>query len=287
MSILDNLAPSAVKADQPLVLEQGRAERNYWRDLFAYRELFFILAWRDVAVRYKQTLIGAAWAVIRPLLAVLIFTIVFGRVAKLPTDGEAPYPLLVFAGMLPWYLFSTVLSEAANSLVGNANLIGKVYFPRVVVPTSVCVVALVDFGITFLLFLGMMAWFDFYPDWRILFLPLFILFALATSLGPALLLSALNVRYRDFRFIVPFIIQFGVYVSPVGFSSSVIPDQWRFLYNLNPVVALIDGFRWCTLAGESQLHPETLISGLVVMMVALWVGFTYFRATERTFADLM
>jgi lipopolysaccharide transport system permease protein len=211
--------------DRLLVLEAGRAEHHYWRDLWTYRELFAILAWRDLAVRYKQTVIGVAWAVVRPLLTMLIFTVMFSRLAKLPSDGNAPYPVLVFAGMLPWFLFSTILSEASASLVSNANLINKVYFPRLIVPTATVVVALVDFAITFVLLLAMMLWYHFLPDWHILFIPGFVLLGILASLGPSLYITALNVKYRDFRIIIPFILQFGLYVSPVGFSSAVVPGK--------------------------------------------------------------
>jgi lipopolysaccharide transport system permease protein len=270
-----------------IVLEAGRAERHYWRDLWTYRELFAILAWRDLAVRYKQTVIGVAWAVVRPLLTVAIFTIVFSRVAKLPSDGAAPYALMVFAGMIPWTLFSTILSEASNSLVVNANLIGKVYFPRLIVPSATIVVALVDAAITLVLLLAMMAWERFLPDWRIVFLPAFVLLAILASLGPALFMTAMNVKYRDFRYIIPFILQFGVYASPVGFSSSAIPEKWRLLYSLNPAVGVIDGFRWALLRGEASLYVPGFLLSLLVTAVMLVIGVAYFRRTERTFADLI
>src|ERR1700745_1449368 len=217
-----------------IVIEPGRHERNYWRDLWRYRELFRVLAWRDLAVRYKQTVIGAAWAVIRPFLTMLVFTVVFDRIAKLPTDGTSPYPLMVFAGMLPWTFFSTGWSEASNSLINNANLISKVYFPRLIVPTATVVVAFVDFLITFLILILLMAWYRYLPGWQML--------VLLASMGPALWITALNVKYRDFRYVIPFIVQFGLYVSPVGFSSSVIPDEWRLLYFLNPMGGVICGF---------------------------------------------
>jgi lipopolysaccharide transport system permease protein len=270
-----------------LVLEAGRAERRYWRDIWAYRELFAILAWRDVAVRYKQTVIGVAWAVVRPLLTMVIFTIVFGRLAKLPSDGAVPYPVLVFAGMLPWFLFSSILGEASNSLVGNANLIGKVYFPRLIIPASSAVVALVDFSINLALLCALMAWYGFAPNAQIVALPAFVLLGTVASLGPALLITALNVKYRDFRYIIPFIVQFGLYISPVGFSSAAVPEEWRFWYSLNPVVGVIDGFRWCLLGGESQLYLPGFGMSLAVVAFFLWVGISYFRRTEKTFADLI
>jgi lipopolysaccharide transport system permease protein len=274
-------------AERLLVLEPGRAERNYWRDLWVYRELFAILAWRDLAVRYKQTVIGVAWAVLRPFLTMIIFTVLFGKLAKMPTDGAAPYPVMVFAGMLPWFLFSTILSEASNSLVTNANLIGKVYFPRLIVPASTIAVALVDAAVTFVMLLLVMAWFGFFPDWRIVFLPAFVVLAILASLGPALFMTAMNVKYRDFRYIIPFVLQFGLYVSPVGFSSTAVPEKWRLLYSLNPAVGVIDGFRWCLLGGQAELYMPGFIASLGVVAALLWLGVVYFRATERTFADLL
>jgi lipopolysaccharide transport system permease protein len=274
-------------APRVLVLEPGRTERYYWRDLWAYRELFAMLAWRDAAVRYKQMAIGIAWAVIRPFMTVVIFTIVFGRLANLPSDGAVPYPLMVFAGMLPWFLLSAILNGASSSLIGNANLIGKVYFPRIIIPSSSAVVALVDFAVNLMLFLGLMAWYAFAPSWQVVFLPGFLVLAVLASLGPALLMTALNVKYRDFRYIIPFIVQFGLYVSPIGFSSSVVSEEWRFWYSLNPFVGVIDGFRWCLLGGQSELYIPGFLISLVVVAIFLWMGISYFRYTERTFADLI
>jgi lipopolysaccharide transport system permease protein len=281
--------PSSIaqRSELIFILEAGGAERNYWTDLWRFRELFAILAWRDVAVRYKQTAIGVAWAIVRPLVTMVIFTIVFGRVAKLPSDGAAPYPVLVFAGMLPWFLFSSILSEASNSLIANANLVGKVYFPRIIIPASSAVVAIVDFGINLVLLFGLMLWFGCWPEWRILLLPAFILLAVLASLGPALFMTALNVKYRDFRYIIPFVVQFGLYVSPVGFSSAVVPREFRLLYSLNPVVGVIDGFRWCILGGESPLYLPGFLLSLGVVAFFLWLGVRHFRDTERTFADLL
>jgi lipopolysaccharide transport system permease protein len=274
-------------ADAIVVIEPGRLERNYWHDLWRYRELFRVLAWRDLAVRYKQTVIGAAWAVIRPLLTMFVFSIIFGHIAKLPSDGTAPYPLMVLAGMLPWTFFATGLSEAANSLINNANLISKVYFPRLIVPTATVVVAFVDFLIAFSILLVLMAWYQYPPGWRMLFLPAFVLLAFLASMGPALWITALNVKYRDFRYVIPFIVQFGLYVSPVGFSSSVVPPEWRLLYSLNPMVGVIDGFRWCILGGQSPLYVPGLVLGTCVAIFFLWLGISYFRKTEKSFADLI
>jgi lipopolysaccharide transport system permease protein len=270
-----------------IIIEPGHYERNYWIDLWRYRELFRVLAWRDLAVRYKQTVIGAAWAVIRPFITMLVFTVIFGRIAKLPSDGTAPYPLMVFAGMLPWTFFSTGLSEASNSLINNANLISKVYFPRLIVPTATIVVAFVDFLITFLILILMMAWYQYPPGWRMLVLPGFTLLAFLASIGPALWITALNVKYRDFRYVIPFLVQFGLYVSPVGFSSSVIPEEWRLLYSLNPMVGVIDGFRWCILSGQSPLYLPGLAASVGVAVFFLWFGIHRFRNTEKTFADLI
>ena len=274
-------------AEHVLILKAGRAERHYWRDLWRYRELFVILAWRDVSVQYKQTVIGAAWAVIRPLLTMLIFTFVFGDLAGLPSEGDTPYPVMVMAGMLPWFLFSTMLGNGSQSLVQNSNLISKVYFPRLIVPVASSFVALVDFAITLVLLLALMVFYGVWPDWRILLLPGFVILAIASALGPALIMASLNVRYRDFRFIVPFVVQFGLYVSPVGFSSGVIPDKWRLLYSMNPVVGVVDGFRWCLLGGEADLYLPGFALSLVVAAGFLWAGIRLFRATEKTFADLV
>jgi lipopolysaccharide transport system permease protein len=281
------MSTTVAPSEHVLVLEPGRAEKHYWRDIWTYRELFAILAWRDVSVRYKQTVIGVAWALVQPFLTMLVFTIVFSRMARLPSEGTAPYPIMVYAGMLPWFLFSSVLGGAAGSLVSNANLIGKVYFPRIIVPSAAAVVALVDFVISFVLLGGLMAWFRFVPSWRMMFLPFFIIFAILASLGPALFMTAMNVKYRDFRYIIPFVVQFGIYVSPVGFSSSVVPAKWRFWYSLNPVVGAIDGFRWCVLGGQSTLYMPGFLLSLAIVAVLLWVGIAYFRRTEKTFADLI
>jgi lipopolysaccharide transport system permease protein len=270
-----------------IIIEPDRSDRQYWLDLWQYRELFQILAWRDLSVRYKQTVVGAAWALIRPLLTMLVFTIIFGRLAKLPSDGAAPYALMVFAGMLPWTFFSTGLSDAANSLIVDTNLISKVYFPRSIVPTAAIVVALADLLISFCILIVLMVWYRFSPDWKILLLPAFICAAFFATVGPALWISALNVRYRDFRYVIPFIVQFGLYVSPVGFSSSLVPEQWRLIYSLNPMVGVIDGFRWCLLGGESGLYlPSLVVSGGMIAML-LWLGFRQFRKTESSFADLI
>jgi lipopolysaccharide transport system permease protein len=273
--------------EHELIIEPGRTERHYWLDLWRYRELFQVLAWRDLSVRYKQTAIGVVWAVIRPLLAVLVFTIIFGRIAGLPSDGSAPYPLMVFAGMLPWSLFSTGLVDASNSLVNSAHLISKVYFPRLIVPLATVVVAFADFLINLVMLFGLMAWYGFVPGWQLAFLPAFMGLACLVSVGPSLWITALNVRYRDFRYIITFVVQFGLYVSPVGFTSNVIPEQWRLLYSLNPMVGVIDGFRWCILGGQSSLYLPGLAASAIVAGFFLWLGVRQFRKMERSFADII
>lgn len=270
-----------------LIIEAGRTESQYWKDLWKYRELFYFLAWRDILVRYKQTVIGMAWALIRPFLTMVVFTVVFGNLAKLPTEGDTPYPILVYAAMLPWQFFAGALSECSNSLIANSNLLSKVYFPRLIVPTSAVIVSFVDFMISGIILLGLMAWYNFVPDWRILTLPLFILIAFAASMGAGLWLAALTVEYRDFRYVVPFIVQFGLYISPVGFSSKIVPEQWRLLYSLNPMVGVIDGFRWAILGGESQIYLPGFGLSLVIVALLLWSGIWYFRKMERTFADVI
>jgi lipopolysaccharide transport system permease protein len=278
---------SSPSSEHVLILEPGRAEKNYWADLWRYRELFLILAWRDISVRYKQTIIGVAWAILKPFLTMVVFSVVFGRVAKLPSDGNAPYALMVFAAMLPWTLFSTALTEASNSLIGNANLISKVYFPRMIMPTATVITSFIDFLISFVILLGLMLYYRFAPGWNMLFLPLFILQALLVSLGPGLWMTALNVKYRDFRYIIPFIVQFGLYVSPVGFSSNVIPEKWRLLYSLNPLVGIIDGFRWCILGGQSSIYWPGFALSLGITAFLLWLGISRFRKMEKSFADLI
>lgn len=269
-----------------LIIEPGRTEKNYWKDLWRYRELFIILSWRDLKVRYKQTVIGVAWSVIRPLLTMIIFTVVFGKIAKLPSEGGAPYAIMVFAAMLPWQFFANSLSESSNSLVGNANLITKVYFPRIIIPASTVIVSLVDFLISFGLFVLLMIYYQFLPSINILLLPLFLLLAFFTSFGIGLYITALNVKYRDFRYIIPFIVQFGLYISPVGFSSTIIPEQYRLIYSLNPMVGVIDGFRWAIL-GESSIYWTGFVLSIVITFIILAYALRYFRKMEKTFADVI
>jgi lipopolysaccharide transport system permease protein len=270
-----------------LVIRPGLAEKNYWLDLWRYRELFLILAWRDISVRYKQTVIGVAWAIIRPFLTMVVFTVVFGKLAKLPSDGKAPYALMVFAGMLPWSLFSTALTEASNSLITNSNLIGKVYFPRMIVPAATVVTAFIDFLISLAILFVLMAYYRFPPAWNMLAIPVVSVLGLLASLGPGLWIASLNVQYRDFRYIVPFIVQFGLYISPVGFSSVIVPQKWRLVYSLNPIVGVIDGFRWCVLGRDSPIYMPGFALSLATITFFLWLGISQFRKMEKTFADLI
>ena len=270
-----------------LVLEAGRTDLLYWQDLWRYRELFFILAWRDVAVRYKQTVIGVAWAFVRPFMTMVVFTVVFGKIAKLPTEGDAPYAIMVFAGLLPWTLFASILTDASTSIVGSFSLISKVYFPRLIVPLSTVLVAVIDFAVSLSILAGLMVWYGVMPEWQILLLPVFVLLTLLCSIGPALWAAAILVKYRDFRFIVPFVTQIGLYISPVGFSGKIVPEQWSLLYSLNPMVGIIDGFRWCILGGDSPLDGPGFAIGVGVILVLLWWGIRSFRRSERAFADLI
>jgi lipopolysaccharide transport system permease protein len=270
-----------------LIIEPGVAERHYWRDLWRSRELFGVLAWRDIAVRYKQTVVGVAWALLQPCLTTGVFTVVFGRIAQMPSEGDAPYALMVLAGLLPWQFFSSALTSASVSLVGNASLISKVYFPRLVVPAAAVVVACIDLLISLAILAAMMLFYRFEPSWQLLALPLFIALAFLASLGPGLWITALNVKYRDFRYVVPFIVSMGLYVSPVGFSSSVVPPEWRTVYALNPMVSVIDGFRWSILGGPTPLEWQGLFLSCVVITLFLILGIRQFRRMERAFADLI
>jgi len=269
-----------------VTIEAGRADAHYWRDLWSFRELLWFLAWRDILVRYKQTVIGVAWSLIRPLLTMIVFTVVFGKLAGLPSN-DVPYPILVFAALLPWQFFANSLSDSSNSLLSNAGMISKVYFPRLIVPASSIVVSVVDFMITLALMLGLMLWYQVMPSWRMLLLPVFLALALATAFGAGLWFAALNTKFRDFRYIVPFVVQFGLYVSPVGFSSDLVPERWRVLYSLNPMVAVIDGFRWAIIGGEARIYwPGFVVSCLLIAFI-LVTGVMYFRKTEKTFADVI
>lgn len=267
-------------------LQAGGSAQSYWSDVFRYRELFAVLAGRDITVRYKQTVIGILWAVLRPLLTMMVFTFVFGRIANLPSEG-APYPLLVFCGMVPWFFFASSISESSGSLVANANLLSKVYFPRILIPISSILVAAVDFIIAMILLIAIMIFFEFLPSWRLLTLPIFLIIALGAAIGLGLCFSALNIRYRDFQFIVPFLLQLGIYVSPIGFSSSVVPEQWRLVYALNPMVGVIEGFRWAVLGDAFELRWDMLAVSGGVAAVLLCAGVLFFRRFERGIADVI
>jgi lipopolysaccharide transport system permease protein len=269
-----------------LVIEPGRSSLHYWKDLWQYRELFYFLAWRDILVRYKQTVIGIAWSVIRPFLTMIVFTLIFGRLAKLPSEG-VPYPIMVFTALLPWQFFANALSEASNSLTGNANMLTKIYFPRIVVPASTVIVSLVDFLISFVVLVFLMVWYGYMPGWQMLSLPLFLILAFCASFGVSLWCAAFTVKYRDFRYVVPFMVQLGLYISPVGFASTVIPEKFRLLYSLNPMVGVIDGFRWAILGGDIHVYWPGIITSTVLMLVILVSGFKYFRKTENIMADII
>ena len=273
-------------SDSEVVIQAGRAEGQYWRDLWRYRGLFYFLAWRDILVRYKQTTVGILWAFMRPFLAMLVFSLVFGRFANLP-DGGVPYPILVFAALLPWQFFSTAISESGNSLVTNANMISKVYFPRIVVPTASIIAALVDFLISFVFLFVLFLWYRFAPSWQILCVPLLVICTCLTALGCGIWLAGLTVRYRDLRFVVPFLVQFGLYVSPVGYSVEVVPENWRLAYSLNPMVGIIEGFRWAITGNPVAFPLLSLGFSIVISSSLLLTGIAYFRSTEKTFADII
>lgn len=267
------------------VIAAGAAERNYWRDLWRYRELLGFLAWRDIKVRYKQAVLGVAWAVVQPAVQTVLLTFVFGKLARMP-DGGLPYPLIVLCGLLPWQLFSGAFNGAGNSLVGNAHLISKVYFPRLIVPASALAVALVDFAVMLALAVLACAAFGIWPGWQLLLLPAFVLLTLVIALGAGLWITALTVKYRDFRFITPFILQIGLFVTPVGFRTDFLPN-WRDLLALNPLAGVVDGMRWCLLGGRTELYLNGLLSSVLTAIVLLATGVWYFRRTERSFADVI
>lgn len=281
-SVKENLAQ-----EFDILFGPGLGRGQYWRDLWNYRGLLYFLAWRDILVRYKQTVIGIAWSVVNPIFFMVVFSVIFGRLGKFATDGDIPYPLLVLCGLLPWQLFSSGLTQCGKSLVENRHMVSKIYFPRLLVPVSSIMVSLIDFLVALGLLTVVMGFFRQVPDWRIVFLPAFILFAVLVALSLGIWLAAVNVRYRDFQYITPFLVQIGLFVSPVGFSSSNIPDHWRLLYSLNPMVGVIDGFRWCLLGGEAVLYlPGLFTSGLLTVLL-LYGAVRHFRRTERTFADII
>jgi len=281
------MEPKQETTSWDLIIEPGKAVKHYWQDLWHFRELFLILAWRDISVRYKQTVIGILWAFLRPVLTMIVFTVVFGKIAKLPSEGTTPYAIMVYAAMLPWQFFSSAVTASSGSLIGNGQLISKVYFPRMIIPSSSIITGFVDFAISFVILIGLMFYYRFYPTWNILMVPLFLFVALLTALGIGLYITSLNVKFRDFRYIIPFIIQLGLYISPVGFSSSVIPNEYRLLYSLNPMVGVIDGFRWAMLGGESQPYWPGFMISLGIMLFFLWLGIRTFRKMEKTFADMI
>ena len=269
-----------------VLIEADRIERQYWRDLWSFRELFFFLVWRDLLVRYKQTVVGVSWSLIRPFLTMVVLTVVFGKLGKMPANG-LPYPLLVFCGMLPWQFFSTSITESGNSLVSNANMISKVYFPRLVITVSSVMTSCVDFLISAIFLVVIMMWYRFAPPIQVLCFPFLAILAVGASLGVGLWVAALMVKYRDFRFIVPFVVQFGLYLSPVGFQSSLVPPRFRMLYSLNPMVGIIDGFRWSLLGGRTPIYWQGLVISVVEVASLIVSGIWYFRKTERTFADVI
>jgi lipopolysaccharide transport system permease protein len=283
---MPTLNSTMYEPQEELVIEAGRTAGQYWKDLWRYRELFIFLSWRDILIRYKQTLIGATWSIIRPLITMIVFTIIFEKLAKMPS-GDVPYPILVFCAMIPWQLFANTLAEGGNSLINNANMLSKVYFPRLVAPASVMVVSMIDFLVSFGILAVLMIWYRFIPSWHMITIPLFTILALAASMGGGLWLAALNVKYRDFRHIIPFMVQFGLYVSPVGFSTAVVPEKWRLIYSINPMVGVIDGFRWAILGGTFSLYWPGFLLSLALVAGLFASGVWYFRKTERTFADII
>jgi lipopolysaccharide transport system permease protein len=270
-----------------LIIKPGSLASRFWRDLWSYRELFFVLAWRDISVRYKQTIIGLLWAVLRPFLTMVVFTIIFGKLAGLPTEAGAPYALLVFAALLPWNMFSTSVADASSSLIGNSNLISKVYFPRLIIPAAAVVTSLVDFLVSLVILFGLMVWYQYVPGWQFVLLPIFTMMAALAAFGLGLYFSSMTAKYRDFRIIVPFALQFGLYISPVGFSISLVPDNWRLIFSLNPLVGIIDGFRWCILSGESAFNWQSVLISAGVIALLLWIGVRQFRSNESVFADVI
>jgi lipopolysaccharide transport system permease protein len=285
IAILNKAQESKGLGQEIHIIEPGSFSRRFWTDLWRYRELFFVLAWRDISVQYKQTIIGILWAIVRPFLTMIVFTVVFGRLAKLPSEAGAPYAILVFAGLLPWSLFATSLGDAGNSLINNSALVSKVYFPRAIVPAAAVVTALVDFLISLTVLIGMMIWYEFAPGWHILALPVFMGMAALAAFGPGLYFASMTVKYRDFRIVIPFVLQFGLYISPVGFGSTVVPEAWRSAYDMNPLVGIIDGFRWCILGGELLFPWQSVLIAAVLIALLLWIGISQFRRSEKSFVD--
>jgi lipopolysaccharide transport system permease protein len=269
-----------------IIIEPNKSLKQFWKEIWDYRELFYFLAWKDILVRYKQTVIGIAWSVLRPLLSMMILTVIFGRIAKLPSGG-APYPVLVYAAMLPWQFFSNTLSTSSVSLIANRNMITKIYFPRIIIPSTSIVVGLVDFLISFVILTILMFLYSSWPDWKIIVLPLLLVLAGLTSLGAGYWICSMNVKYRDFGHLVPFIVQFGLYISPVGFNSNVVPEKWRLIYSLNPMVGVIDGFRWALLGNENNLYIPGFLTSIGIALTLFITGALFFTKTERKFADII
>ena len=286
--MIDSLnQPKPNSIDWDLIIQPGKSFGKYWYDLWQFRELFLILSWRDVSVRYKQTVIGILWAFLRPFLSMVVFTVVFGKIAKLPSDGDTPYAIMVYAALLPWQFFASSVTNSSNSLIFNVGLIAKVYFPRMIIPASSIITGLIDFAISFFILLLMMIYFQFHPSWNILLVPLFLFITVLTSLGIGLYITSLNVKFRDFKHVIPFIVQFGLFISPVGFSSNLIPDKYKLLYSLNPMVGVIDGFRWAILGSESTPYWPGFCLSIFIMVFFLWLGIRTFRKMEKTFADMI
>ena len=274
-------------SEQVLILEPNRIEKQYWKDLWRYRELFAILAWRDVAVRYKQTAFGVAWALIRPFLSMVVFTVIFGNLAGLPTDGDAPYAIMVFAAMLPWQFFASALGSVSGSLMNGVGLFSKVYFPRLIAPAASVITCLVDFALSFIILAILMIWYRYWPTWRLLTLPFWLLVVFCFSMGLGLLISTLMIRYRDLGFVVPFFVQIGQYISPVAYSTSIVPAKWQFIYGLNPMVGVIEGFRWAILGKSATVNSLSISLSLLMVVVLIVTGVLRFRAVEKTFVDVI
>jgi lipopolysaccharide transport system permease protein len=269
-----------------IVIEPGKGNSTYWRDLWSHRELLYYLTLRDILIRYKQTFIGISWSAFRPLLTIMVFTVVFGKIAHLPANG-VPYPILVCCAILPWQFFSNALSDASNSLVNNAEILTKVYFPRMIFPISAISISLVDFVISFGILCLLMLCYGFVPAWTIIMLPLFLAIAFTTALGAGFFIASLNVRFRDFKFIIPFLLQLGLFISPIGFSSSIVPEKWKLVYYLNPMAGVIDGFRWAVLGGDTKLYMPGLFMSIGIALLILFLGVTFFRKVEREFVDII
>ncbi|QWR76175.1 ABC transporter permease [Candidatus Magnetomonas plexicatena] len=275
-----------MKKSFQIIITPERSAAHFFRELYDYRELLVFLSIRDVLVRYKQTFFGIAWAVLRPVLTMAIFTFIFGKLAKMPSHGT-PYPVLVFTAMLPWQFFSNTVAESSNSLILNENMVSKVFFPKIIIPTSSVMVSLLDFFISFALLVGMLFYYHIWFNMRIVFLPLFLLLLTLLSLGIGYWLSALNVKYRDFRYVIPFVLQIGLYVTPVGFSSTVVPDKWKLLYSLNPMVGIIEGFRWVLSGSSAELYPMGIYLAISITLLILFTGVWFFNKNESTFADII